>query len=72
MFRCGDGRGDLPGADSGADVGGLCVAGVCGGEDFTVLATNPPLDEGKMNASPAVVGDRLLVRTDKAIYCLGK
>ena len=41
-------------------------------EEFKVLATNPPLDDGKMNASPAVVGDRLLVRTDKALYCLGK
>jgi hypothetical protein len=35
-----------------------------------VLAENPPLDESPVNASPAVAGDRLLIRSDRFLYCI--
>lgn len=39
---------------------------------FELLAKNPPLEErAVVNASPAVADGRLLVRTDRALYCLG-
>jgi outer membrane protein assembly factor BamB len=37
--------------------------------DFELLATNK-LDEST-NASPAIVGDRIYVRTDKHLWCIG-
>lgn len=41
------------------------------GDDYTVMAENPPLDAGAVNASPAVVGNRLIFRSDQFLYCLG-
>ncbi len=38
---------------------------------FEILAANEPLDTSAHNASPAVAGNRLLIRSDKALYCLG-
>jgi hypothetical protein len=38
---------------------------------FELLATNDLRDRGMFNASPAVTGSRLLIRSDKYLYCLG-
>jgi hypothetical protein len=35
------------------------------------LATIPALDDSQFHASPVVVGDTLLLRSDKAIYAIG-
>lgn len=40
--------------------------------EFELLATNELSDGGQFNASPAVDGDRLLVRSDRFLYCIGK
>jgi hypothetical protein len=40
--------------------------------EFELLATNDLLDGGVFNASPAVLGDHILVRSDKYLYCLGR
>lgn len=40
--------------------------------EFELVAHNPPLDESVFNASPAVANDRLLLRSDQFLYCLGK
>ena len=39
---------------------------------FAVLATNKVADSSRTNASPVVDGSRLLIRTDKHLYCVGK
>lgn len=39
---------------------------------FDLLATNTFGERGTFNSSPAVSGGQLLLRTDKAIYCVGK
>jgi len=39
---------------------------------FELLATNELSDGGKFDGSPAVDGNRLLVRSDKYLYCLGE
>jgi outer membrane protein assembly factor BamB len=39
---------------------------------FEQLAANQLPDRSIFNASPAVVGSRLLLRSDKFLYCLGK
>lgn len=39
---------------------------------FELLATNELRDGTQFNASPAVTGDRLLLRSDRYLYCLGK
>lgn len=39
---------------------------------FEQLAVNELSDGGVFNASPAVDGNRLLIRSDKFLYCLGK
>lgn len=39
---------------------------------FELLATNDLGDRSDFNASPAVLGKRLLIRSDKYLYCLGK
>jgi len=41
-----------------------------GGDDFKILSTNT-LDDG-FDASPAIVGDRLLLRGRKSLYCIAK
>lgn len=38
---------------------------------FEKLATIPALDDTQFHASPVVVGDTLLLRSDKAIYAIG-
>ncbi len=40
--------------------------------EFELLATNDLRDGSTFNASPAVVGNRLLLRSDKFLYCVGK
>lgn len=42
------------------------------GAEFKVLATNELGREGMFHASPAVAGGRLYVRSDKALFCIGK
>lgn len=39
---------------------------------FELLSTNDLRDGGQFNASPAVTGDRILLRSDKYLYCIGK
>lgn len=39
---------------------------------FELLAQNSLSDGGTFNASPAVTGNRLLLRSDKFLYCLGE
>lgn len=42
------------------------------GETYKILSENPPLDRSPVNACPAVVGGRLLIRSDEALYCLAE
>jgi outer membrane protein assembly factor BamB len=45
---------------------------VAAGPKFELLAHNVFEDDSsRANASPAVAGDRLLMRTDQALYCIG-
>lgn len=39
---------------------------------FEILATNELGERSTFNASPAVAGDRLYIRSDKTLYCIGK
>lgn len=38
---------------------------------FELLAVNPPLERGTFNATPAIADDRLYMRVDRSLYCLG-
>lgn len=40
--------------------------------EFELIATNDLRDRSLFNASPAVAGDKLLIRSDKYLYCIGK
>jgi hypothetical protein len=40
--------------------------------EFEQLAVNDLSGRGPFNGSPAVAGKRLLLRSDKYLYCLGK
>ena len=40
--------------------------------DFELVSTNELRDGSLFNASPAVSGDKLLIRSDKFLYCLSK
>lgn len=40
------------------------------GPKFQLLSVNP-LDDARLNASPAVVDGQLLIRNDKHLYCIG-
>lgn len=40
------------------------------GGEYRELARNPPLDRSAVNGSPAIAGDRLLVRSDRFLHCL--
>ncbi|MBX7106212.1 MAG: PQQ-binding-like beta-propeller repeat protein [Gemmataceae bacterium] len=40
------------------------------GDKFELLHQNPPLDDSDFNATPAVVGKQLLLRSNKFLYCL--
>ena len=39
-------------------------------DTWKVVSQNPRLDRSPVNASPAVVGNRLLIRSDQFLYCL--
>jgi hypothetical protein len=39
---------------------------------FELLATNKFADNDRTNASPVVDNGRLLIRSDKYLYCVGK
>ncbi len=39
---------------------------------FELLSTNDLADGSQFNASPAVMGNRLLLRSDNFLYCIGK
>lgn len=41
------------------------------GDEFRQIAQNQLSDESMFNASPAVVKDRILIRSDSALYCIG-
>lgn len=38
---------------------------------FEQLAANDPLERGMFNASPAIAGGRLYLRSDRFLYCIG-
>ena len=40
--------------------------------EFELLAHNEPLDDAIFNGSPAVVAGKLLMRSDKFLYCIGR
>jgi outer membrane protein assembly factor BamB len=40
--------------------------------EYELVSHVPPLDKSVFNASPAVVGDRMLLRSNEALYCVGK
>ncbi|MCA9044637.1 MAG: PQQ-like beta-propeller repeat protein [Planctomycetaceae bacterium] len=40
--------------------------------EFELLATNDLEEGGQFNASPSVSGNRLLIRSDRFLYCLGE
>ena len=40
--------------------------------EFNLLATNDLRDGGSFDSTPAVMGDRLLIRSDKYLYCVGE
>ncbi|HZL87829.1 MAG TPA: PQQ-binding-like beta-propeller repeat protein [Pirellulaceae bacterium] len=40
--------------------------------EYKLVSHVPPLDKSVFNASPAVVGDRMLLRSNEALYCIGK
>lgn len=42
------------------------------GSKFQLLAHNDLGDRSRFSATPAVVGDRLLLRSDEYLYCLGR
>jgi len=37
---------------------------------FEKIASIPPLDESQFNATPAVVGNQMILRSEKAVYCI--
>lgn len=39
---------------------------------FEKLAVVPPLDDSQFHGTPAVVGGKMLLRSDKAVYCIGR
>lgn len=43
---------------------------IAAGDEFTILDTNPLGDDETALATPAIVGDRLLIRTAEQVYCL--
>ncbi len=50
--------------------GGAAV--IQSGDSYKLLAHNPRLDRSPVNSCPAVAGDRLLVRSNRFLYCIGK
>lgn len=39
---------------------------------FEILAQNRLADDSEFNATPAIVGNELLLRSDRALYCVGR
>lgn len=39
---------------------------------FEKLGVVPPLDDSQFHGTPAVAGGRMLLRSDKAVYCIGR
>lgn len=48
---------------------GVFVLGA--GPQYEMLAHNPPLDGTDFNASPAISGEQLFLRSNSTLYCLG-
>lgn len=46
------------------------VAVIAAKPSLEAVALNPPLDESLWNASPALAGDRILLRSSRALYCV--
>ena len=42
------------------------------GPDFEVLHQNPLADDDMGMATPVIIGDKLLIRTSKRLYCIGE
>jgi outer membrane protein assembly factor BamB len=40
--------------------------------EYELVSHVPPLDKSVFNGSPAVAGDRMLLRSNEALYCIGK
>ena len=40
------------------------------GDKYEVMHTNPLAKDDMGMATPAIVGDRLLIRTSKRVYCI--
>jgi outer membrane protein assembly factor BamB len=40
------------------------------GDKFEELQQNPPLDDSDFNATPAILGKQLFLRSNKFLYCL--
>ena len=58
------------GSCTGISSGNL-IAPVCdGGPEFKILHTNALADDDMGMATPAIVGERLLLRTAARIYCI--
>lgn len=49
-----------------------CMFVLAAKPEFELLATNELGDGSVFNASPAVAGNRLLLRSDNYVYCIGK
>jgi outer membrane protein assembly factor BamB len=41
------------------------------GREFKVLSTNPLAEDDMCRATPVIVGDKLVIRTAKRLYCVG-
>jgi outer membrane protein assembly factor BamB len=39
--------------------------------EFNLVAANDPLERGTFNATPAIAGGKLFLRSDTALYCIG-
>ena len=42
------------------------------GRKFKLLHTNELLEDDMCMATPAIAGDKLIIRTDARVYCIGK
>lgn len=48
------------------------TAVIAAAPQFRLLAANDLRDGGMFNSTPAIVGNRLLIRSDKFLYCIGQ
>jgi outer membrane protein assembly factor BamB len=42
---------------------------IAAASEFELIAYNPPLDDSRFNASPIAIGNRLILRSDRYLYC---